>query len=71
MSERKALLDTKAAAEWLGIAPSTLGTWRVRGGAPKHVKLGRRVLFAPEDLESFVNAAKREHTSDAGPKAAA
>lgn len=72
MSDRKRLVDTNAAAEWLGISPHTLATARVRG-TPRipFVKLGRRVLYDVADLEAIADASKRASTSDAGPKAAA
>lgn len=72
MTARRALLDTRAAAEWLGISPHTLATARVRG-TPRipFVKLGRRVLYDVADLEAIASQSKRSSTSDPGPKAAA
>ena len=69
--EQKGLLDTRAAAAWLGVAATSLATLRVRGGGPKFVKIGRRALYAFADLEIFVNERKRSNTADAGPMAAA
>ena len=71
MAERKGLLDTKAAAAWLGIASSTLNSWRCLGRSPRHAKIGARVLYDPDDLATFCDERKRRSTSDSGPDAAA
>lgn len=63
---RSTLLDTNEAAAYLHISPRTLEGWRVRGGGPVFVKLGRRVLYDEYDLEEFVDSARRESTSDPG-----
>lgn len=69
---KQGLLDTKEAADWLGVSPHTLATARCVGGdTPPFVKVGRRVLYDPADLEAFVNARKRLNTSDRGGTAAA
>lgn len=47
------LIDTKSAAPLIGITPSTLENWRVRGeGPPFHKMPGRtgKVLYDPEDI---------------------
>jgi len=41
------------AARILGIAPVTLRRW-IRQRRLPHVRLGRRVVVQPEDLEAFV-----------------
>lgn len=44
-----------------GLTPSTLSQWRWNGRGPKFLKIGRRVLYRLEDIESFEN--KRQHQS--------
>jgi len=57
---------TPLAAEYLGLSPATLETMRVRGGGPVFVKLGRRVVYRREDLDSWLEERRRTSTSDAG-----
>ena len=44
---------------------ATLATWRCRGGGPRFVKLGRRVLYRLADLEAWVDQNSRANTSEA------
>ena len=39
------LLTVQQAADILGLAPSTLNKWRLCGGGPEFVKLGRRITY--------------------------
>ena len=47
------LLNVKEAAGRLGVSPWTLYAW-VSKGKIGHVKVGRRTMFTPENLEDFV-----------------
>ena len=60
------LLDEKQAAGLLKVSVKTLQGWRVRGGGPPFVKLGRCVRYALSDLETFVQDSVRRSTGDAG-----
>ena len=62
-----ALLTEQQAAGLLHVTVKTLQAWRVRGGGPPFIKVGRLVRYRPEDLEAFVCAATRASTSDPGP----
>lgn len=64
---RRALMSRPQAAAYLGIAPQTLAILAMRGGGPRFVKLSRRVLYDPADLDSWVEQNKRQTTSDPGP----
>jgi Helix-turn-helix domain len=44
---------------------ATLATWRCRGGGPRFVKLGRRILYRETDLAFWVDQNSRAHTSEA------
>ena len=59
------LLTTYEAAESLRLKPETLTAWRTRGGGPKFVRLGRRVLYRRTDLDAFIVA--RVHSNTATP----
>jgi excisionase family DNA binding protein len=49
------LLNVPEAACYLRVEPSTVRKWKFQGRL-QHVKLGRRVLFRREDLDSVVSA---------------
>ena len=61
---RRELLDEKAAAEFLDIAPGTLSVWRSTGRyCIPFVKVGRRVRYRRADLEAWL--ASRTRTNGA------
>ncbi len=52
----KAVYNVAEAAEYLGLAQSTLNKWRChRNGGPAFVKLGKAVRYRKEELEAFGN----------------
>ena len=55
---------TKEAAGYIGLKKSTLEAWRVRGGGPVFLKLGKAVRYRKEDLENFINSRLRTSTSE-------
>jgi len=55
-------LDTKRAAEVLGLQKNTLEAWRSRGGGPPFVKLGRAVRYRQSDLETWIQTRIRSNT---------
>ena len=57
------VISEEDAAASLGVAPRTLQRWRVTGEGPAFCKLGSRIGYRREDLESFVAAARRTSTS--------
>ncbi len=58
------LLSPREAAHFLGVSKSWLDKKRLDGAGPIYLKLGRRVVYDPMDLNSFVIQAKRRNTSD-------
>jgi len=56
-------LNETQAAELLGVSVRTLQAWRVRGGGPVFVKLGRSVRYRPDDLESWISSRRVASTS--------
>jgi len=60
------IIDTRAAAEALGLSYSTLTKMRVNGGGPIFLKLGRVVKYRRADLDTWMTENRRRSTSDNG-----
>lgn len=56
------------AAKFIGVAVSTLARWRVEGNGPKFCRPGgkRFVLYSKADLIDWLEANKRQSTSEGG-----
>jgi predicted DNA-binding transcriptional regulator AlpA len=54
-----AKLSVKEAARHLGISKSLLDKLRMLGRGPQFIKIGSRVLYDIDDLESWVRSHKR------------
>lgn len=52
----KKKLNTAEAAAYLGIRPNTLEIWRCKHKGPRYSKIGTRVLYDLDDLETFFTA---------------
>ena len=63
-------LDTPQAAEYLGLGKSTLDKLRVAGDGPVFIKIGKRVVYDPIDLDAWFAAHKRTSISDSAASAA-
>lgn len=61
MTSPQELLTTEEAAAYLRSFPRTLEHWRQHGQGPNYSRLGRRVVYAREDLDNFI-AESREAT---------
>lgn len=59
-------VDTVAAAEVLGLRPGTLEVWRSYGRGPRFRKIGRKVFYEVDDLETFANLRVIETTDSQG-----
>jgi len=57
------VLTVQQAAEYLGLAVSTLNKWRCHGGGPVFIKMGKAVRYHIEDLEAFIQSGKNASTS--------
>lgn len=66
MSNHTILLNESHAAELLGVTSKCLQAWRVRGGGPIYLKIGRLVKYSQTDLDTFLEKCRRKSTS-AGP----
>lgn len=51
-------LTTNEVAETLRTSPETVRYWRHNKQGPKSFKVGRRVLYAAEDVEAFIAEAR-------------
>jgi hypothetical protein len=60
------MLSTADAAERCSLGKSTLEKLRLTGGGPRFIKLGRRVIYHPNDLDDWLIAHRRNSTSDHG-----
>jgi predicted DNA-binding transcriptional regulator AlpA len=58
------LLRTQEAARFLGISLRTLEKHRTYGTGPTYRKIGGRVVYAVEDLQSWSAIGARRSTSD-------
>jgi len=54
-SIKRVTLTVPEAADYLGLAVSTLNKWRVYGGGPRFLKLGRSIRYRLSDLETFLD----------------
>ena len=59
------LISTDAAAILIGMSASWLTKSRMAGDGPRYLKIGKRVLYRPSDLWTWVEAHQRRSTSDA------
>ena len=57
------VLNTEQAAVRLGLSNSTLAKLRLYGGGPTFSKLGKRVVYRPEDLDDWIAANRFRSTS--------
>jgi len=57
------VLTVQQAAEYLGLAVSTLNKWRCLGDGPVFIKMGRAVRYRMEDLEDYILVSSASNTS--------
>ena len=63
-----AALNENQAANLLGVSVRTLQAWRVRGGGPAFVKMGRAVRYQRRALVAFQDAHTVTSTTEADAK---
>jgi excisionase family DNA binding protein len=59
----KRVLSAQEAAAYVGLSKQTMAKLRVYGGGPPFLKLGRRVLYDPTDLDQWLASHRRASTS--------
>tara|TARA_R110001583_G_scaffold10423_2_gene48228 strand:+ start:246 stop:440 length:195 start_codon:yes stop_codon:yes gene_type:complete len=52
--EQSKRLRTAAAAEYIGLAKTTLEKLRFTGGGPVYIKLGNAVVYDTRDIDSWL-----------------
>lgn len=62
--EAERLVDEGAAADILGVSVRTLQAWRVKGGGPVFVRVGRAIRYAISDLNTWIAGRKASSTSE-------
>ena len=64
------LVNEAGAALVLSLSVKTLRRWRWAGRGPRFIKIGAAVRYDPADLVAFIEAGRRQSTSDLGQEAA-
>lgn len=64
------LLDSKAAAAFLGCSEWSLAEWRCTGAGPQFVRVGRLIRYTPGALQAWIERNTFSSTSAADMKAA-
>jgi predicted DNA-binding transcriptional regulator AlpA len=59
-------LRTPEAARFVGLSIRTLEKHRIYGTGPRYSKLGGRVVYRVEDLQTWVDSGAKASTSDPG-----
>ena len=59
-------LRTPEAARFVGLSIRTLEKHRIYGTGPRYLKLGGRVVYKLEDLQTWVESGAKASTSDPG-----
>jgi predicted DNA-binding transcriptional regulator AlpA len=62
--QQRKMLKAPAAAAYCGLSASTFAKLRLYGGGPAYVKLGRRVVYDPDDLDRWLAEHRRASTSE-------
>jgi len=66
--ELSSMLTTVQAAAFLNVAKNTMEKWRLIGGGPAFVRLGRHCIrYLPADLEAFIAKRRGFSTGELGP----
>lgn len=55
-AEQPARMNTATAAEYCGLAASTLRTWRHTGKGPRSYSLGTKVIYDRADLDDWLTS---------------
>jgi predicted DNA-binding transcriptional regulator AlpA len=59
MTNKPQLLDNREAAEFLGVSPTTLITWRcVKRYDLPYIRVGRKIFYCVEDLLRWLESRK-------------
>jgi excisionase family DNA binding protein len=59
-----ARLHVAEAAAYIPLSKSKLNELRIKGGGPRFIKIGKRVLYDTADLDKWIEENKRKSMSD-------
>lgn len=62
-TEAQDIMRERAAADYLQVSMRTLQSWRVKGGGPCFLKLGRAVRYERKALDAWLAARRYENTA--------
>lgn len=66
ITQNPIVLSAVQVAERLGLSSSTLAKMRLSGNGPPYSKLGRRVVYRPEDIDAWIASKQFCSTSEYG-----
>lgn len=58
------MLTTAEVAKLFNISIRTLEDWRLRGGGPRYIKVGRLVRYLYSDVVAFIERGGRSNTGE-------
>lgn len=64
-AERRPFFTPGELADHLRMSNATLAGWRYKGIGPRFVKVGKRVLYRPADVDAWLEEQTRQGTADA------
>jgi predicted DNA-binding transcriptional regulator AlpA len=62
--EIRPLLSSKDVAKILKCSKNTVDKWRLYGGGPKFVRVGKSVRYSPREIEAYIARSTAASTSD-------
>tara|TARA_E500000318_G_scaffold112056_1_gene133736 strand:+ start:2393 stop:2614 length:222 start_codon:yes stop_codon:yes gene_type:complete len=63
-TENLIVISADQVANMLGLSKSTLAKMRLSGNGPAYSKLGRRVVYRPEDVDAWIASRRFRSTSE-------
>ncbi len=63
MEDKRVIMRTSQAAEYIGMKKNTLEVWRCKKKGPKFHKIGRNIVYFKEDLDTYITS-QGVHTID-------
>ena len=63
-NDSKKYLTPDETALFTGAAVQTLARWRCEGYGPQFIRVGRKIMYAVEDLVAWMNAGRVASTSE-------
>lgn len=58
------LIKARALSEQLCVTEGTLAKWRLYGGGPDFIRVGRRIAYDPNDVAAWLDARRVSSTSE-------